>query len=96
MLAPYVSGRRSDSPALVIVLTDGKSQEEPAVVSAAGERLREDGTRVFVLGITTAVDDSQLHAIAGPKGHVFLKDAFEQLGPEAFVELGLDTICPGV
>jgi len=93
MFAPS-AGRRQDSPKLVIILTDGESQEEPAVVAAAARRLRETGAKLLVLGITLAVNIGQLREIAGTSGHVVLKEAFEQLGPAAIVELGLESICP--
>jgi len=62
------AGHRSDSPALVLVLTDGRSQETDAVVAAAGQRLRDTGATVFALGITDAVDALQLVSIAGSAG----------------------------
>jgi len=73
------SGARPDSPTMVFILTDGKSQEPDAVVAAAAQRLRDTGAIIIALGITPAVDVQQLITIAGNPGQVILRDDFSQL-----------------
>jgi len=86
-------GARKGSPGLLIVFTDGKSQEAPSVVAVAARALRDQGVGIFALGIPGDVDVAQLRQIAGATGHVFVKQTFEQLGPAAIKELGLQGIC---
>jgi len=74
------SGARPDSPTMVFILTDGKSQEPDAVVAAAAQRLRDTGAFVIALGITPAVDGPQLAGIAGNTGLVLLREDFTDLG----------------
>ncbi|XP_073677634.1 collagen alpha-1(XII) chain-like [Garra rufa] len=63
------SGSRPDVPKIVILITDGKSQDD---VLAPAQRLRDAGIELFAIGVKNA-DKKQLKAIASPpkKTHVY-------------------------
>ncbi|XP_067280947.1 collagen alpha-1(XIV) chain-like [Pseudorasbora parva] len=56
------SGSRPDIPKIVILITDGKSQDD---VLSPAQRLRDAGIELFAIGIKSA-DENELRAIASP------------------------------
>ncbi|KAL0167350.1 hypothetical protein M9458_039194, partial [Cirrhinus mrigala] len=63
------SGSRSDVPKIVILITDGKSQDD---VFSPAQSLRDAGIELFAIGVKNA-DENELRAIASPpqKTHVY-------------------------
>ncbi|KAF4100971.1 hypothetical protein G5714_019167 [Onychostoma macrolepis] len=63
------SGSRPDVPKIVILITDGKSQDD---VLSPAQRLRDAGIELFVIGVKNA-DENELRAIASPpeETHVY-------------------------
>ncbi|XP_050993234.1 collagen alpha-1(XII) chain-like [Labeo rohita] len=68
------SGSRSDVPKIVILITDGKSQDD---VLLPAQRLRDAGIELFAIGVKDA-DENELRAIASPpeETHVYNVDDF--------------------
>ncbi|XP_050992163.1 collagen alpha-1(XIV) chain [Labeo rohita] len=68
------SGSRSDVPKIVILITDGKSQDD---VLLPAQRLRDAGIELFAIGVKKA-DENELRAIASPpeETHVYYVDDF--------------------
>ncbi|RXN15573.1 collagen alpha-1(XIV) chain-like protein [Labeo rohita] len=68
------SGSRSDVPKIVILITDGKSQDD---VFLPAQRLRDAGIELFAIGVKNA-DENELRAIASPpeETHVYNVDDF--------------------
>ena len=84
-------GNRPDFPDILIVITDGRSSDEP---KKAAEELRRSvcissltgvplpilqGVKTFALGITTAVERDQLLDIAGDESRYIVVDDFTNL-----------------
>ncbi|RXN05242.1 collagen alpha-1(XIV) chain-like protein [Labeo rohita] len=63
------SGSRSDVPKIVILITDGESQDD---VLLPAQRLRDAGIELFAIGVKDA-DENELRAIASPpeETHVY-------------------------
>lgn len=87
------AGRRGDNPALVFILTDGKSLESDRTVVTAAQRLQATGAKIIVLGITDEVDAAQLKVVAGPDENVFLLSDFAALNPSLIASLGTQFAC---
>ncbi|RXN15575.1 collagen alpha-1(XIV) chain-like protein [Labeo rohita] len=68
------SGSRSDGPKIVILITDGESQDD---VLLPAQRLRDAGIELFAIGVKDA-DVNELRAIASPpeETHVYNVDDF--------------------
>ncbi|RXN05227.1 collagen alpha-1(XIV) chain-like protein [Labeo rohita] len=68
------SGSRSDVPKIVILITDGESQDD---VLLPAQRLRDAGIELFAIGVKDA-DVNELRAIASPpeETHVYNVDDF--------------------
>ena len=78
------SGDRPEVPNILIVITDGKSNEPELTRQEAGILLQL-GVKVFAVGIGTGVDDTELGHIASAEQYVFKIenfDAFETLKEE--------------
>ncbi|XP_005099133.2 uncharacterized protein LOC101847656 [Aplysia californica] len=56
-------GARNNSAKIAIVQTDGKSTE-PALTGPAAQALRDEGIVVFVIGIGSGINETELHTIA--------------------------------
>lgn len=90
------SGRRSNVPAIVLVITDGNTQEDAATLQTAAQRLRSAGAEVFALGIGSEVNVSELQVIASTpySRHVSTVSGIESLGVRQFVvDLVLQIAC---
>jgi len=95
LLTPSAGHRTGgDVQTVVLVVTDGKSQESDSVVAEAAATLHAMSSSVIVLGISDQVNPAQLNTIAGAGGSVFLQSDFEQLGPEVVAQLGFAALCP--
>ena len=78
------SGDRPDVTNILIVITDGKSNE-PEFTRQEADVLHQLGVKVFAVGIGTGVDDTELEHIASTEQYVFRiqnYDAFETLQAE--------------
>ena len=78
------AGDRPDVPNILIVITDGKSNE-PELTRQEADILHQLGVKVFAIGIGTGVDDTELGHIASAEQYVFKIenfDAFETLKEE--------------
>ncbi|KAK3611945.1 hypothetical protein CHS0354_014020 [Potamilus streckersoni] len=85
------NGSRTNVNKIVIVLTDGKSNEEALTVQAASLlKLRRD-VSVIAIGIGNAVDPRELLAIASNKNHTFTVTSFDLL--ETIHQDLTDTTC---
>ncbi|PVD31730.1 hypothetical protein C0Q70_07148 [Pomacea canaliculata] len=63
---------------VVIVLTDGNSQE-PDLTAQAAKRAREAGLEVFAIGVGQSVSAEELHRIASDNRHVFVVSGYKML-----------------
>lgn len=72
-------GPRPGAKRFVIVLTDGRSNEE-ALTAHAATSLKKHVDEVFAIGVGNAVDEKELHTIATDDGHhVFTIRSFNEL-----------------
>ncbi|TRY56573.1 hypothetical protein DNTS_008402, partial [Danionella cerebrum] len=62
------SGSRTDVPQIVILITDGKSQDD---VQIPAQSLRSAGIEIFAIGVKNA-DENELRAIASPPEHTHI------------------------
>ncbi len=70
------NGYRSDAQTVVVVLTDGRSVDDP---SRAAERLRARGVIIYAIGLRDSVDRRQLRAIAGDRKRMVTLRRYDQL-----------------
>ncbi|CAK8679859.1 unnamed protein product [Clavelina lepadiformis] len=86
-------GSREDAKEVVIVLTDGKSQDDVAVPAM---KLRNKGVLIFALGVQSSrgkLDVDQLESIVGVKNHLFVfREGFASLTEDFAMELS-DAVC---
>nr|XP_039252832.1 P-selectin-like [Styela clava] len=86
-------GNRDNIPDVVLVITDGRAQDD---VKLPSEAMRKDGVLTFALGITPTngkLDMGQLRDIAGAESRLFLaEDGFDTLTPE-FAEEISEKVC---
>ncbi|CAK8679121.1 unnamed protein product [Clavelina lepadiformis] len=77
----------------VIVLTDGKSQDDVAVPAM---KLRNKGVLIFALGVQSSrgkLDVDQLESMVGVKNHLFVfREGFASLTEDLAIELS-DSVC---
>ncbi|RXN11997.1 collagen alpha-1(XIV) chain-like protein [Labeo rohita] len=71
------SGSRSDVPKIVILITDGKSQDD---VLSPAQKLRDAGIELFAIGVGDS-DVNELRAIASPpeEKHMYYVDDFSMM-----------------
>ncbi len=69
-------GDRPNVDTIVIVFTDGRSADDPGRVA---DQMRSIGHKVFAVGITNQIDQSQLRAIGGKGKNVFRVKNFQKL-----------------
>ncbi|KAK6191985.1 hypothetical protein SNE40_003542 [Patella caerulea] len=69
---------RSGLPKICIVITDGKSQESEKTASEA-RRARQAGIDMFAIGVSRAVNESELQAIAGDPDRVIIVETYSEL-----------------
>ena len=70
------SGDREDKPNVVIVITDGKANDD---VEGPTNQLRNLPAAIFAIGVGTNFDRAELEKIAGSSANVFTAD-FDNLG----------------
>ena len=85
-----VNGARSGVPDTLILLTDGKSNDDPKVTV---KKLRSRGVNIIVLGITKEVNDEMLRKIAGDSKNYFTAENFDILISKEFIETLQVKIC---
>ncbi|XP_059167599.1 collagen alpha-6(VI) chain-like [Physella acuta] len=71
------AGARDGSTKLLIVITDGLS-DNPALTSAAADRIKAKAIEIITVGIGKA-QDSELQAIASSRENVFRASSFDAL-----------------
>ena len=69
-------------PRVVILLTDGRSNN-PTLTAQAAPRVHNDSIEVYSVGIGEGIDETELHIIASDPSYVYLITDFS---PEAFAE----------
>ncbi|XP_078687668.1 matrilin-1-like [Branchiostoma floridae x Branchiostoma belcheri] len=70
MLLPS-NGSRADAPDVVIVLTDGDSQDSVTGPASIIHYMGATGVQTFAIGVGCSVSDTQLHDIANCDDHVY-------------------------
>ena len=70
------SGDREDKPNVVIVITDGKANDD---VEGPANQLRNLPADIFAIGVGTNFDRAELEKMAGSSANVFTAD-FDNLG----------------
>jgi uncharacterized repeat protein (TIGR01451 family) len=78
---------------VIILLTDGKSDDGPAA-EAAAVQCGNEGVQVFCIGVTAAIDAGQLQRIASApsSAHVFTVEDFD--GLSAILQQLIVNVCP--
>ncbi|KAJ8309545.1 hypothetical protein KUTeg_014419 [Tegillarca granosa] len=74
-----IHGARPAYRQFVIVMTDGKSGDKPATLSAANNLKRHTNVTVVSIGIGSDVDRTELEGIATDSSHVFTSQTFDAL-----------------
>ena len=69
-------------PRVVILLTDGRSNN-PTLTAQAATRVHNDNIEVYSVGIGSGINEAELHIIASDPSYVYLITDFS---PEAFAE----------
>ena len=86
------SGDRADVINILIVITDGKSNE-PEPTRQEAEVLHRLGVKVFAIGIGTGVDQTELDHIASAEQYVFRVQNYDAF--EALLDELQKTVCKG-
>ncbi|XP_046571856.1 collagen alpha-4(VI) chain-like [Haliotis rubra] len=71
-------GARANARQVVIVMTDGQSQNTATTKNQA-QLLRDKGVKVMAVGIGTGIRSSELNSIASDMQHVFMVAGFDAL-----------------
>jgi len=77
---------------IAVVITDGRSQDN---VIGPANKAREAGVRLFAVGVTDAVAESQLIEIAGNKSNVFIVGTFKDLNTRLRARIQKELCPPG-
>ena len=85
-------GNRPDVPDIAVIVTDGKPTEKIKNNLPSADSLKQRGVRIVCVGITDAIDEDELKAIASSPQDVLLTPNFVSLKQEAVSVLGL--LCP--
>jgi len=86
----FQGARGGSVPKVVIVLTDGQSQDEvaeagssrsilPHKKTCSAQRLRDAHVLVYAIGVSNLVNVQQLHQMTGNALRVFTVESFDQL-----------------
>ena len=79
----FINARVNEGiPRIVILLTDGQSNE-PTLTAQAAPRVHNDNIEVYSVGIGSGINEAELHIIASDPSYVYLITDFS---PEAFAE----------
>ena len=95
-------GNRPEAPDFIVVITDGRSSDEPAPIA---QQLRDQvrpisaklshpdnqGAQIYALGITNLVDKEQLRDIAGDQ--IVVLDRFDSLEADTILQLVGSSVC---
>lgn len=73
------SGDRNSTDNVLIVLTDGMSNNYNKTITEAG-KLRKQKLTVYAVGIGSNVNQKELNAIASDNDHMIIISSFDQLG----------------
>ncbi|XP_047124483.2 collagen alpha-6(VI) chain [Hydra vulgaris] len=89
------NGARPGVAKILFLLTDGsqtqeRGSENPVVIA---NELRSAGVTIIVIGITNAVDVSELFDIAGGEENAYFADSFEKLKDVNFLEVVKRKMC---
>lgn len=76
---PASHGARPNVAKYVIVLTDGRSNDNSKTVQAAMNLHSVPNVTVIAIGIGNAIDMNELHIIATDKNHTFVVNNFDLL-----------------
>jgi len=84
---------RPQAPKVILLITDGRSDERTDPVGTAG-RIKAGGITIFAIGIGDSIARDQLNAIASPPttDHVFTVETFDSL--RAILETLVVRVCP--
>ncbi|XP_056003035.1 cartilage matrix protein-like isoform X1 [Ostrea edulis] len=74
-----IHGSRSNVAKYVIVLTDGRSNDNSRTVNAASALHKVPNVTVIAIGIGKAIDMNELHIIATDRNHTFVVNNFDLL-----------------
>ena len=91
------NGARDGVPRVLFVLTDGTQTKDRGAVdpaSIASELRKKLGVRLFVIGMGTGVNPTQLSLIAGGPSSVFLAKTLNQLQSADFIGKISSSVCP--
>ncbi|XP_055860643.1 collagen alpha-6(VI) chain-like [Biomphalaria glabrata] len=72
------AGGREDAPGIVVLITDGQSNNPTATLSAA-KRLKDHDVTIFSVGITSSIKESELQGVASRAENVFKATDFDAL-----------------
>lgn len=75
--------RRTNNPAIAIVMTDGKQTPGAESLTSAVQPLRDLGVRVFAVGVGPRVSQSELRELVKRYEDIYTVDSFAQLIEEA-------------
>ena len=79
----FINARVNEGiPRVVILLTDGRSNN-PTLTAQAAARVHNENIEVYSVGIGEGIDETELHIIASDPSYVYLITDFS---PEAFAE----------
>ena len=87
-------GDRSNAPNIVILITDGIPNERIADTQPEANLVKQTGAQVLTVGITDAVDDDLLRAIASDSSGYITSVSFAQLS--SIVRTLVGAACPTV
>ena len=87
----YLKKDREDLPTVVVVVTDGRSQDS---VSVPAQQLRDDGATIISLGVGCCYDESELNEMAtDPDDKHVLNASFSEL--DKLKDAMKEQICSG-
>lgn len=75
MQSLFKNAARDNVPQFLLVVTDGKSQDQ---VAKAAEELRQQGIVIYTIGVKQAIE-AELELIAGSKDQTFFVNNFDSL-----------------
>ena len=88
---------RPNVPKFLILLTDGTQTQDKDAFDPVkiAEELRSMGVELFVIGIGSAINSTELNEIAGDKMNVYVATNFEELRSQGFVQKMAERTCRG-
>ena len=86
------NGDRDNVPNVAIVVTDGKANERETDTITQAQNARGRGIRIIAVGVTAAVDETELRGIASTNNDVIRVDDFDLLSN--FLDSLASDVCP--